>query len=112
MPMPDFEQIFNDIKSQISQLAKLTVSKYATEAKQDAEEFLESSKEKLKKWTMLLAEGSIDSSEFEWLVNSQQGLAQMKLLTQAGLAQIRADQFKNAVLLVIVDVVFDKILRV
>jgi hypothetical protein len=112
MPLPNFEQIFDEIKSQIAQLAKITVSKYATEAKKDADEFLESSREKLKKWTLLLAEGAIDTSEFEWLVNSQQGLAQMKLLTQAGLAQIRADQFKNAVLLVIVDVIFDKILRV
>ncbi|MEP2276085.1 MAG: hypothetical protein ABJH98_11560 [Reichenbachiella sp.] len=106
----DFDEIYDELKSKISELAKLSAKKYAEEAKQDANDFLESSKEKLKKWTKLLAAGEISTDEFEWLVNSQQSLAQMKVLTQAGLAQIRVDQFKQSVLNIIVDVIFDKIL--
>ena len=105
----NFEDIFNDLKGQIVELAKISVKKYAEEARQDGEEFLENSKEKLEKWTRLLADGQITTEEFEWLVNSQYGLAKMKLLTQAGIAQIRADQFKHAVLNTVADVIIDRV---
>ena len=106
----DFGEIFDELKSKTIDLAKLTVKEYAEEAKKDALAFLESSKEKLERWTTLLAKGDITTDEFEYLVNSQQSLAQMKALTQAGLAQIRADQFKQGLLNLVVDVVFNKVL--
>jgi len=106
----DFGEIFEEIKTKTVELAKITVKEYAEEAKQDAMAFLETSKEKLERWTRLLANGDLSTDEFEYLVNSQQSLAQMKVLTQSGLAQIRADQFKQGLLNLVVDVVFNKVL--
>jgi hypothetical protein len=103
----DFNAIFDQLKSDVVELAKLTLKNYSTEAKEDALLFLEGSKDKLKKWTELLADGKLSISEFEWLVQSQKDLAHMELLYQKGLAKIRVDQFRNSLINLVVDSVLN-----
>ena len=101
--MPEFEDTLLLIKNQVLDLAKTTVTGYAQQAAGEAEAFLESTKDKLKQWTEELASGAIDKDEFLWLLNSQQALGQMKLLTQAGLAQIAVDRFTIGVKTIVLD---------
>jgi hypothetical protein len=103
----DFSKIYDQVKSDLTDLAKATLKKYVKEAKKDALGILEESKVKLETWTRLLAQGELSTTDFEWLVNSQKDIAQMRALKQAGLAAIRIDQFKSSVFNLIVDTIFD-----
>ena len=105
----NFDDLFQQLKDGITGLAKSTVKKYVNEAKDDGKSLLESMKDKLQRWTKLLINGDLTTSDFEWLVNSQKDLVQMTALKQAGLAAIRIDQFKNSVLNLVVDTIFSAI---
>lgn len=102
----DFPELFDHLKDEISSLAKVSLKKYADEAKNDGLLLLTSMKEKLARWTVALANGDLTTEDFEWLVNSQKELVEMEALKQAGLGAIRVDQFKNSVLNMVVDTVF------
>lgn len=106
--MSDFQEVFNSIKSQVKSLAGESLKEYATQAAEDANSFLDSSKEKLEKWTRQLAAKEITKEEFLWSLNSQQGLAKMKILTQAGLAQIKIDTFTSTVKSIVIDTLLKK----
>ena len=85
---------------------------YKDNAVKDTNEYLQTSKEKLKKWTLLLVDKKIDGEEFEYLVNSQLGLGEMKVLTNVGIAQIKAEKFKNDVINLVVNTVLTRVLKV
>jgi len=102
----DFGQIFDKLIEQITTLAKTTVQNYTDAAIADGKQFLMDSQEKLKRWTLLLANQQLTTEDFEWLVMSQKDLAQMEALKQAGLALARIDAFRLSVLNLIIDTVF------
>ncbi|KYP13944.1 hypothetical protein [Flavihumibacter sp. CACIAM 22H1] len=105
-----FEDIFKTLKKQVEELARLFVKNYTKAAIQDGRKFLEETKESLKRWTILLAEGKLTTQDFEWLVLGQKDLAQMIALKQAGLSVIRIEQFRNSLLSLVVDTIFGIIL--
>jgi len=108
--MPDFNEVFESLKTDSLELINLSLKNYKDEAKNDVLSFLEDSRENLEKWTKLLVNKEISSGEFEWLVASQKDLMAMITLKHTALAKIRLDQFKNSVLNLIVDSIFDKLL--
>lgn len=105
--MIDFKTLFEQLKSGIFNLAESTLKNYVNEAKTDGLEFLECTKEKLERWANLLKDQQLSIDEFEWLVFSQKELAIMNALKQAGLAQIRVDQFRASVLNLVTDTVLN-----
>jgi hypothetical protein len=107
-----FDDIFTEIKGKVVDLAKTEVKDFADSAAKDTKDYLQTSKEKLKKWTLLLVDKKIDGEEFEFLVNSQIGLGEMKVLTNVGIAQIKAEKFKNAVIHLVVDTILTRVLKV
>lgn len=107
-----FDEIFNEIKTKVIGLATDEVKDYKDKAVKDTNEYLQTSKEKLKKWTLLLVDKKIDGEEFEYLVNSQLGLGEMKVLTNVGIAQIKAEKFKNDVINLVVNTVLTRVLKV
>lgn len=106
MPQINFQEIFERLKSELANLAGSTLKNYVSDAKSDAQKLLDSMKQKLEKWTILLASGELSKADFELLVNSQKDLVEMECLKQAGLAAIRIDQFKGSVFNLIVDTIF------
>lgn len=102
----DFAVLFEQLKDQVVNLAGISLAKYENEAKKGALLFLNEIKEKLARWTLLLADRQLTTDDFEWLVNSQKQLMEMHALSQAGLAAIRVDQFKNSVMNMVVDTIF------
>ena len=100
--MADFNQIFNDIKSQLGPLAEQNLKDFAGQGKQDAEAFLEESKANLAKWVQQLANKEIDQDEFTWLVESQKAAAEMTALRAANAGQVRIDQFRDSVFNVVI----------
>jgi hypothetical protein len=102
----NFEDLYNQLKTGLLSLIQTTVSNYANEAKTTGQNFIDATKTKLQKWTTQLANGDLTTADFESLVYSQGQLFDMNLLKQAGLAEIRIEQFKGSVLNLISDTVF------
>jgi hypothetical protein len=100
--MPDFNQIFNDIKSQLGPLAEKDIKEFAGQGKQDAEAFLEDSRTKLAQWVQQLADKEIDEDGFRWLVESQKALAEMKALRAANAATMQVEHFRDSVVSLVV----------
>lgn len=103
----NFEELFNDLKEEIITEAKEKFGEQGKDIIVDMEEYLAHSKEKLKKWTLLFAEGNIDKDELTWLLQSQKDLLILKTLQNAGVSKISIGHFKNKV----IDSVFTKILE-
>jgi hypothetical protein len=100
--MADFNQIFNDIKSQLGPLAEQNLKQFAAQGKQDAEAFLEQSRANLQKWVQQLANKEIDEDGFRWLVESQKAAAEMVALRAANAATLQTEQFRDSVLNLVV----------
>ncbi len=105
----DFDDIFKQLKTGVTSLAKLTVSNYINDAKADGLSLLNEMKDDLQRWTKQLISGDLTTKDFEWLVNSEKDTIKMAALEQAGLALIRIDQFKNSVLNLVVDTIFNAV---
>lgn len=101
----DFEKLLTELKKEIVSEAK---EKFGSEGKvivSDLKAYLESSKAKLKKWSLLFAQGDIDKKELEWLLKSQKDLLTMKGLVKIGVNKIKAGHFKSK----IIGIVFAKL---
>ncbi|WP_375587729.1 hypothetical protein [Flagellimonas aurea] len=101
----DFDKIFKELKES---LVKLLGNQYAglkKETKEDIVEFVNGSKVKLERWTLLLANGEISLDDYQWLVESQKDLLTMKALEKAGISKISLGHFKNKVVNTLVDIV-------
>ena len=76
--MPKLSDSWDDfagaVGEEAGELASNLFSDWRKEAKEDAEEFLELSREKLPRWTEALAQGQIDKTEFRLLVRSLEAL--------------------------------------
>lgn len=99
----DFETFFQSLKTELLELIKQRFNKESQEIKDEAFMFLEGSKEKLRRWTQLLAQGVITKAEFEVLLSSQKDLMIMTALYRAGVSKIRLGHFKNAVVKLILN---------
>ena len=106
MAQINFPDILNQLKTDLINLAQSTLKNYVNDANSDAQNLLNSMKAKLETWTQLLADGKLTTEDFEWLVYSQKDLVAMDALKEAGLAEIRVDQFKASVINLIVDTIF------
>lgn len=93
----DFKEIFDKLKEDVIGLAQSTLKGHGKDAENDARDLLNSIKEKLQRWTLLLANGDLTTEDFEFLVNSQKDLVTLHALKEAGLAQTKIEQFKSDV---------------
>lgn len=101
----DFEKILKELKSSLVELFGDKWEDLKGESKKDIDQFLEDSKDKLKRWTELLVNGDIDLDDYEWLVKSQKDIMLMQALHSAGVHKISLGHFKNKVIKTIIDVV-------
>jgi galactokinase len=105
--MSKFDDFVEAIEEGVKQLAKNTLRGFKEEALSDAKDFLEASRDDIKRWTKLLADGKLTQEDFEWLVMSRRDVAELHVLKQKGLSKIRIDRFKTALLDLVIDTAFD-----
>ena len=108
--MANFDEILKDLKDNALELIKSTLLDFKDQAREDVNDFLNATKDKLERWTTGLAKGELTKEDFKWLLESQKDLLVMNGLKQAGLAKIQIDKLKNAIVNMIVDTVIDKVL--
>ncbi len=100
----DFEELLKEMRNNLLLLVREEYADFKQAGEDTVLRFLEDSKEKLKKWTTLLAEGLITPDEYQWLLKSQKDLFLMQTLYKAGISKIRLGIFKNKVINTITDV--------
>ena len=98
MTTVNFQDILNTLKDEAGKLAVATFKDYKNEATADALEVLNQIKNNLQTWTFQLSEGKLSKADFEFLVLAQKELGEMNALKQAGIALIKADEFKTSLL--------------
>lgn len=101
----NIDDVLKEIKAQLTELFGEKWKDLKTESKKDIDQFLEDSKDKLKRWTELLVKGDIDLDDYEWLLKSQKDLMLMQALHSAGVNKISLGHFKNKVVKTIISVV-------
>ncbi|MEN0082051.1 hypothetical protein [Flavobacterium lindanitolerans] len=94
----DIEKLLKQLKQELVTLLGDKYKEFKPEIQKDITAFLDSSKEKLERWTLLLASSSITEEEFSWLLKSQQDLIALKALQGAGLSKIKMNNIKNAII--------------
>ena len=102
----DIGSIFKSVEDQSKALAEKLFKQYIHQALSDVRDFLERSKDDLKRWVEDLVRGDLDKDEFESLIKGQADVAEMRALKQAGLAAVQIDTFKNGVVDIIVNAAF------
>lgn len=96
--MPGFGDFLSTVKTDVAKLIEKNLSDYADAATSDCDDFLDSIKADLLRWTELLAQNQLTLQDFEFLVKGKKDLAELEALRQQGLAQIRMNKFKNGLI--------------
>jgi hypothetical protein len=101
----DFEKILKQLKESLMEVLGDQYAGFKKETKKDLEDFISGSRDKLERWTNLLADGEISLDEYEWLIKSQEDLLALKGLEKVGISRISLGHFKNKVVKTIVDII-------
>lgn len=105
--MPDFDDFLENLKKGLEELAKKNWGEFREAAEKDGKAFVEKTKEDLRRWTKLLAQGDLSKDDFEFLVAGKKDLAEMEALKQAGLTLVRLERFQNALISLVIDTAFE-----
>ena len=108
--MPDFDDFLENLKKGLEELAKKNWREFREAAEKDGKAFVEKTKEDLRRWTKLLAQGDLSKDDFEFLVAGKKDLAEMEALKQAGLTLVRLERFQNALISLVIDTAFETFL--
>ena len=105
MPSIDFNQLFDSLKTNIISLAEQAVQDEVAAAKQDGQSLLDMVTNNVEIWAQQLASGAISTDDATYLVKSQLEYNEMVALKNAGLAEVRIDEFKSSVISCIIDTI-------
>ena len=105
--MRNIDELFDDIKNGIEELAGDTIAEYKDKAISDWNKFIEKLKDDVRRWIELIEENKLTKDEFEFLIRSKKDLGEMFLLKQKGLTQAKIDKFRNGMVKLIIGTIFD-----
>lgn len=91
----DIEKLLQELRKNLITVLGEKYKEFKPEIQKDVNDFLEKSREKLERWSLLLVAGSLTEDEFAWLLKSQQDLVTLKALQGAGLSKIKLNNLKN-----------------
>jgi hypothetical protein len=100
--MATFDQIADEVKRGLLQLLAQEGQSAMQAALSDGAAFLQDTRADLERWAQLLASGQLTKDDFASLVRGRQDLAQMAGLKRVGLAAIRIEQIKTALIQLII----------
>lgn len=104
--MATFDEFLKTLETELVEFAEYSWKTYKTDAVKDGKDFLDKSKDDLRRWTNMLASGELTRDDFEWLVVGKKNLAELVALKQAGLAKVSLDRFVNGLIDTIVSTAF------
>jgi hypothetical protein len=104
--MSQFDAFYGLVRGGVVDMAKGDLKQYLQQGKADADQFLQSTQDDLKSWTKALANGDLSKDEFEFLLRGKADLAEMHALTQAGIAAVQVQKFRDALIDLVIDSAF------
>lgn len=93
----DIEKLLEELRKNLITVLGDKYKEFKPEIQKDVKDFLEKSREKLERWSILFVAGSLTEDEFAWLLQSQQDLVTLKALQGAGLSKIKLNNIKNSI---------------
>ena len=93
----DIEKLLEELRKNLLAALGEKYKEFKPEIQKDVKDFLDKSREKLERWSLLLVAGSLTADEFAWLLKSQQDLVTLKALQGAGLSKIKLNNLKNTI---------------
>ena len=98
----NFNTVYAELKTGVETVAKSSVQEYLQEAKSDGEKALNSMKANLQHWTQEVENGALTKEDLAFLLQGEEGLSEMVSLKEAGLSEVRIDQFRNGLINMVV----------
>jgi hypothetical protein len=105
--MSKFDDYLDEVLKDAKVLLKGTIKQGREEAEAILDAHVENSKERLQRWTKLLASGDLTSREFKILVNNQITLGRMRLRTVQVIGKRAAIEFRDSLRALFIDKAFD-----
>ncbi len=100
------DDIIDELRKGILDLAKNTVEEFVQHAKDDFEDFISATRDDVERWTIALAEGKLTADEFRFLLKMRADLAEMHALTSVGIAATRLKRFRDGMISLIIKTIF------
>ena len=94
----NFDQIYQDLKSGVVDIAKQYFQDYLTQAKAVGQTALDGMKDNLQRWAQDVENGALTKEDLEFLLQEEGSLEELTGLKQAGITEIRIDEFRNAII--------------
>lgn len=96
--MFDFDAFLETLKTDLSELVTDFGEDLKDDLLKDAKSFAQNTKEDLIRWSKQLKDGELSQEDFEFLLKAKKDLAEMEALKQRGLAQVKLDKLKLAII--------------
>lgn len=94
----DFDQLFEGMSDGVKTIAEDSLKDYESEAKADGQQAINNLKDDLQQWVKELETGSLSREDLRYLLEEEEDLTKMVALKQAGLAEVRVDEFRNDII--------------
>lgn len=101
--MTDWNRFLAAVEQGVARAATGALADYATQLQNDTKAFLAQSAAHLQIWTAQLARGEIDQADLAAYVQADVALAALEALTQAGLAAVDLQRFRDTLVSVVTD---------
>jgi len=105
--MSKFDDYLNSVMADAKVLLNNTIKEGRKEARAILETHVENSKDRLRRWTKLLASGDLSEREFRLLVNNQVTLGRMRLRTIEVIGKQAAITFRDNLRSLFIDKAFE-----
>ena len=99
----DALSMLNTIKTGITDLAQGTLEDYVSQVESDAKSITDAISGKIESWKEELISGDLTPDDVAFLIKGNSELMAINALTQAGIAKIELDKFKEGVVNIIVN---------
>ncbi|CAM1361583.1 conserved hypothetical protein [Tenacibaculum litopenaei] len=108
----DFDMILKELRAELTGVLSDKWSDVQEDTLKELDVFLLESKQKLKRWTVLLAMKELSLEEYAWLVKSQKNLLQLNSLQLLGVHKTSIGHLKNKLLGKLIKVIQAQLLKV
>ncbi len=105
--MSKFDRYIDEVMADARILLNGTITQGKKEAQAILESHVENSRERLQRWTKLLASGEITEFEFKLLLNNQITLGRMRLRTVKVIGKKAALEFRDSLRALFIDKAFE-----
>lgn len=91
------DQLFQTLETGIECLAKRSLNDYVSHAETDGQAIICGMKTNLQIWAQEVEDGTLTPDDLEFLLEGQIALNSMVALKEAGLAEVRIDEFRSGI---------------